>query len=260
MYNTHMKYTLAIESSTATPSAALLKDSELLAESDWDTSRGSAQRMFSAITEMLQNNSITLNDIGLFAIGLGPGNFTGLRTTLAAIQAMALPDRTDVIGISSAEAAAYQFAGGRESEVGGRGPGVGGRRSDDQRPTDQRPTDQSPRILVVGDARRRRLWLAAFSTDHGELQRSSDFELVSIDDFAEKTEPQDRIITPDWNSLKDELPSVVPAAAELTESAITPTAAAIARLARRRQERDLPSEPLQPIYMHPPVFVKPRFS
>jgi len=283
MYNTRMKYTLAIESSTATPSAALLKDSELLAEADWDTSRGSAQRMLSAITEMLQNNSITLNDIGLFAIGLGPGNFTGLRTTLATIQAMALPGHTDVIGISSAEAAAYQFAGDR-------GSGVGGRRSDDQRPndqrpndqrpndqrptdqrptdqrptdqrpTDQRPTDQSPRILVVGDARRRRLWLAAFSTDHGELQRSSDFELVSIDDFAEKTGPQDRIITPDWNSLKDELPSIVPAAAELTESAIIPTAAAIACLARRRQERDLPSEPLQPIYMHPPVFVKPRFS
>jgi tRNA threonylcarbamoyladenosine biosynthesis protein TsaB len=236
MYNTLMKYTLAIESSTATPSAALLRGSELLTEADWDTSRGSAQRMLTEITRMLHSSSITLNDIDLFAIGLGPGNFTGLRTTLATIQAMALPARTDVIGISSAEAAAYQFAVDEKC----------------------RPPR---RITVIGDARRRRLWFAQFSINHDIPQRTGDFELIAIDDFSAKVSSSDNIITPDWDSLSEELTAVVlPAGAILEKSAILPTAAAAARLARQRKERDLPGEPLQPIYMHPPVFVKPRFS
>ncbi len=60
-----MKYTLAIESSTVTPSAALLADKELLAESSWDAARGASKRMMTVIQDILAANSITLNDIDL---------------------------------------------------------------------------------------------------------------------------------------------------------------------------------------------------
>jgi tRNA threonylcarbamoyl adenosine modification protein YeaZ len=238
-----MKYTLAIESSTVTPSAALLADKELLAKASWDAARGASQRMMTVVRDMLAANNITLNDIDLFGIGLGPGNFTGLRTTLSAIQAMALPTHTDIIGISSAEAIAYRFLTSTTK---------------DRRPVtkDRRPTN----ITVVGDARRRRLWVAPFTGTEDSLQRTADFELVPLDDFADIITAGDNIITPDRDTLGCELKAVVPKTATLTESSLIPTASAIARLARQRKERNLPGEPLQPIYMHPPVFVKPRFN
>ena len=104
-----MNYTLAIESSTATSSVALLGDNELLGEFSWQIKRGASERIFSAIHELIKANGITTADISLFGIGLGPGNFTGLRTSLSAIQALALPTHADIIGISSAEAIAFSF-------------------------------------------------------------------------------------------------------------------------------------------------------
>jgi tRNA threonylcarbamoyl adenosine modification protein YeaZ len=237
-----MKYTLAIESSTATPSVALLGDNELLGEISWQVSRGVSERMFSAIDELLQNNDITPADINLFGVGLGPGNFTGLRTSLSTIQAIALPSNTDIIGISSAEAATSSF-----------------QNSEDKPQSTNQQTAPS-RILAVGDARRRRLWLAIFETEKESLQQIDEFELVPLDTFAERINLGDTIITPDIETLETELSVIVPNTATLIKVKQIPTAANIAHLANQRKANNTPGNPLKPIYIHPPVFIEPRFT
>jgi tRNA threonylcarbamoyl adenosine modification protein YeaZ len=229
MYNTIMKYVLAIESSTTSPTAALLgSDGQLLAEDRWDSSRGSAQRMFAVIKSLLESNNLTLADVSLFGIGLGPGNFTGLRTTLAAVQAMALPNHTPVIGISSAEAIA----------------------------SDLPDADTAKRIVTVGDARRRRLWLAVFTRESGTLIRQGGFELIALDDLPVHIKNGDTIVTPDFPSIGDDLISLNGIDHVCFQP---PSATAIAKLAYQRECNGIPAAPLKPIYIHPPVFVKPRF-
>ena len=249
-----MKYTLAIESSTATPSIALLGDDKLLGESFWQVNRGASERMFSAIDELLKNKGIKLADISLFGIGLGPGNFTGLRTSLSAIQALALPTHTDTIGISSAEAVAFQFVISDLRFL----------NSEHKPPsTIKQSTNQPPpasRILTVGDARRRRLWLGIFETSQETLKQTGNFKLVPMDNFFAKIQSGDTVITPDWETLKDDLSAIVPTTATLIKHPQIPTAANIGHIANQHQANNIPSEPLKPIYMHPPVFIEPRFT
>jgi len=66
-----MKYTLAIEQSTVTPSIALLGDNQVLGESSWQVSRKEPECLFSTIDELLRKNGIKPEDINLFGVGLG---------------------------------------------------------------------------------------------------------------------------------------------------------------------------------------------
>jgi len=228
-----MNYTLAIEPSTATPTAALLGDDTCLGKTGWDAARGSTQRMLTAVTSLLDEHGVGLDAIDLYAIGLGPGGFTGLRIGLSAVRALALPANTDVIGISSAEAVAASV---------------------------QRDCAPAGRIVVVGDARRHRLWVGDFGSSQSAPRQEGSFSLIPIDAFAEHLQPGDSVATPDWERLSDDLRRVVPASASLVESSQVPSAATIGQLARRRKAAGIAGEPLEPIYMHPPVFVEPRFN
>ena len=228
-----MNYTLAIEASTAEPTAALLHGEETLGEHSWEATRGATQRMFSVIHDLLEDHSATFESVDLFAVGLGPGGFTGLRLALSTLQALALPTRTNVLGISSAEAIALRV---------------------------QRETTPEGRIVVVGDARRKRLWVGTFCKQQGVLQREGDFTLVPIAEFPDRVLPGDVIASPDSTRLGRDLADVVPTSAMLLTSDLIPTATDIALLARQRQAAGSAGEPLAPIYMHPPVFVEPRFT
>ena len=189
--------------------------------------------MLTAVTSLLDEHGVALDEIDLYAIGLGPGGFTGLRIGLSAVRALALPSHTDVIGISSAEAVAASV---------------------------QRDCTPTGRIVVVGDARRHRLWVGDFDATQSQPQQQGSFALIPIDEFADHLQDGDSVATPDWERLCEDLRRVVPASASLVESSQGPSATTIGQLARRRKAAGIAGEPLEPIYMHPPVFVEPRFN
>ncbi len=189
--------------------------------------------MLDAITTLMDAHAVTFKGVDLYAVGLGPGNFTGLRIALSAVRALALPAQTDVIGVSSAEAVAARI-------------------QDEQSPTG--------RIVVVGDARRHRLWMGSFDTSQSPLRIEEAFSLIPIDEFANHLRQGDTVVSPDWDRLEAELRGIIPAEVTLIEAPQLPAAVDVARLARHRKVAGIASDPLEPIYMHPPVFIEPRFS
>jgi len=188
--------------------------------------------MLQATNRLLQNNDVAIDDINLYAVGLGPGNFTGLRTTLAATEAMALPAGTPLIGISSAAAIAAAAI-------------------------KLQPAD---RTVVIGDARRDRLWCGIFDTTGDTPVRSGDFRLINIDELPAALQPGDLLASPDFSTVGSRVAGIIPPQTSILPQSIIPDAAVIARLALARQAAGIPGEPLKPIYMHPPVFVAPRFK
>ncbi|MFC1462656.1 tRNA (adenosine(37)-N6)-threonylcarbamoyltransferase complex dimerization subunit type 1 TsaB, partial [Verrucomicrobiota bacterium] len=100
---------LAIEQSTSVGSIALLDDTRVLSEESWTETRGRAGNLFEMLPRILEAASRTVADIDLFAIGLGPGSFSGLRTSLSAVNHLALPGRKPVLGIPSAQALAHRL-------------------------------------------------------------------------------------------------------------------------------------------------------
>ena len=88
---------------------ALLEDEKILAEKTWHDSRNQAPSLFHFVPELCRTAGVGLEEISLYTAGLGPGGYTGLRTSLVAARSYALPGRTECYGVSSGHAVAYQI-------------------------------------------------------------------------------------------------------------------------------------------------------
>jgi tRNA threonylcarbamoyladenosine biosynthesis protein TsaB len=224
---------LALEQSTPTCSLALTRDAEVLASRTWTEDRGRNQQLFAELPPALEDAGVQIADIEAFAVGLGPGSFTGLRTAVIAARAFALPEHRPVIGVSSAEVLATEIL----SETG------------------------MESVTIVGDARRRRFWTARFPEAAALPSPRQGFRLVPASELAKALTGDAAVVSPDWDRIGDDLATATPPGAVLIREPRYPTAITLAELARRAA--DSPAEqkpPLAPIYLHPPVFVPPRFD
>ncbi|MFO7535780.1 MAG: tRNA (adenosine(37)-N6)-threonylcarbamoyltransferase complex dimerization subunit type 1 TsaB [Kiritimatiellia bacterium] len=223
---------LALETSSGLESAALLDDRTVLASASWAATREHARLFFDALRQLLAEQALTPDRVDAFAVGLGPGSFTGLRMALSAAQGLALPGNKPLFGLPSAEAAAAEAA---------------------------RETGRS-RILVCGDGRRQRIWSGLFEK-RGELfELAEDWHLDPISELTGRLPGGGALCTADWDALAAPLREAAAGKnVRLLERPLFPSAQTLGRLAFERLSRGQPSQPLSPIYLHPPVFIPPSF-
>ncbi len=223
---------LAIEHSTATGSIALLEDDIVIKENSWQRAAREPSMLIEQISQILAQQQTELSEIDLFAVGQGPGIYSNLRISLSALNGLALPDKKPVYGISSAAAIAHAYSQEHNIE----------------------------KITVIGDARRDRVWYAPFASENGQLQDKQPYQLIAIEELPKHITDQDTIISPDWNRLAEPLAAIQTNNAKIIQSDITPKASTVGQLAKAQAQQGIhPAFPLAPIYIHPPVFVKPRF-
>jgi len=217
---------LSIDQSTETGSAAILDDQRLVAERHWTETHFLRQQLFPSLKAMLNEAELEPGAIQLYVVGVGPGSYSGLRVVLAAAMAMALPVKTPVYGITSAETLAWQAA----------------------------EAARVTRVLVVGDARRDQWWTRCFRRRDACMNPVGDWALVHPRAF--KVDAAEAVATPDWARIGALLQAAVPPAVTLIARAFLPDAAILGRLAIARMAQGVASEPLMPIYLHPAVHVK----
>lgn len=97
---------LALDTSSNLGSIAVLRDDTVLAQTDTGGAMEHAAKLFPALDKLLSAASVTLTDINLYAVGIGPGSFNGIRVGIAAIKGLRLVTQTPMVGISSADAIA----------------------------------------------------------------------------------------------------------------------------------------------------------
>ena len=97
---------LALDTSTATGSVALVRDAELLGCFTGNPARTHGERLPGDVTSLLEAHDCAVSAVDLFAVCCGPGSFTGLRVGLATIQALALVNQRQVVTVPTLEAAA----------------------------------------------------------------------------------------------------------------------------------------------------------
>src|SRR5579864_9096983 len=99
---------LAVDTSTRTGSAALLRDGEVLAEiSDYEETPYSS-RLFRDVAVLQKKAGFRMNQIDVYAVAAGPGSFTGLRVGLTAVKAWAEVHQKKIAAVSGLEAIASQ--------------------------------------------------------------------------------------------------------------------------------------------------------
>ncbi|MCK0168118.1 tRNA (adenosine(37)-N6)-threonylcarbamoyltransferase complex dimerization subunit type 1 TsaB [Jannaschia sp. S6380] len=86
---------------------ALFQDGDVRAADYTDMARGQAERLLPAIEETLAEAGVTLQDLDCIGVGVGPGNFTGIRISVAAARGLALGLGIPAIGVSLLDALAF---------------------------------------------------------------------------------------------------------------------------------------------------------
>ncbi len=98
--------TLAFDTSAAHCAAALLRGQTVLAEAVEDMAKGQAERLMPLLQELLAKAGVGWKDLSALGVGIGPGNFTGVRLSVAAARGLALSLHIPAVGVSTFEAMA----------------------------------------------------------------------------------------------------------------------------------------------------------
>ncbi len=225
---------LAIEHSTVNGSLALLDNDTLLEEISWKRESREPGTLPQDIDDLLKKHNLSFTDIDTFAVGTGPGIYSNLRISLSTANGLALPDKKKVYGISSAFAMAFRY--GNEHNLN--------------------------EVSVIGDARRNRLWYVKFTVTPPDFSTTDDdYKLIRIDKLPDYIEKNETVITADRESLHTPLADICTTYPNIVQTGILPSATDTGRIAYLQATANiLPAFPVSPIYIHPPVFVKPRFK
>ena len=108
---------LAFDTSAAHCAAALLKGRRIIASRYEDMTRGQAERLFPLIEEMLGDEGAAWEELDAIGVGIGPGNFTGVRIAVSAARGLSLSLGIPVIGVTGFEAC-MELAGWPSGRVG----------------------------------------------------------------------------------------------------------------------------------------------
>jgi tRNA threonylcarbamoyladenosine biosynthesis protein TsaB len=101
---------LALDTSTAVMSIAILEEGQLLQEAHIHADRTHSLHLMPMIKELIQAVGMKLSDLSAIAVGVGPGSYTGVRIGVTAAKTLAWTLKLPIIGISSLEAMALGAA------------------------------------------------------------------------------------------------------------------------------------------------------
>lgn len=111
-------YILAFDTTACGCSILLTEDGKEIGEYAEEMAFGQAEVLIPEIKKMLEKNNLQFADIGVAAVCVGPGSFTGVRSSISAARAfgLACPDTT-ILGVSAFEAYAQNLEEGELATI-----------------------------------------------------------------------------------------------------------------------------------------------
>lgn len=97
---------MAFDTSAAHCAAAVVSGNRLVAEALDPMEKGQAEHLFPMLERLLSAAGIGWPDLTSLSVGIGPGNFTGVRLSVAAARGLALARKLPLHGVSRLEATA----------------------------------------------------------------------------------------------------------------------------------------------------------
>ena len=132
---------LGFDTSAAHCAAALLSGDRVLVTRHEEMGRGQAERLMPLLEEVLAESGAAWADLARIGVGVGPGNFTGIRIAVSAARGLALSLGIPAVGVNGFEAIALSAPEGHLPAL--------------PAPRDQlyiRPEDTPPRLMPRREA------------------------------------------------------------------------------------------------------------
>ena len=208
---------LALELSTKFGSIALLENGLIKKEINWIEQFNDRRQPFEALDEFKTDWS----SIDVYVVGRGPGSFSGLRVAFSVVNALALPNQNKVIAHNSAETIASKF--------------------------------ESSDVLVVGDARRKQLWIGRFK----KSKLIEEFKLIEYHELESFIDEKTIVVSSDYDRLSFLLDSHLKTD---FRKCFYPSAEDLAKIVYKKIVNNDKLEEFEPLYLHPPVFIEPKFN
>ena len=218
----------ALETSTSLASVALFEKGELIAEESMRAAGGSGEALVPMLSALFSRVSWSASDVSRWAVGIGPGSFSGTRVAVATAKGIVLATGAELVGVTSLDA----LAEGAQTEEG------------------------SPRLVVsVLDAGRGEVFLQARRGSVLSLAPSH-LPLALVADRVSAVAGDERPLFVGEAALALAT-SLAAGATFLTEAPHDlPRAAAVGRIALRRPAEG--ADVLEPLYVRPPEITSPR--
>lgn len=154
---------LALDTSTSHMSIAVLDGEKVLASYHEQVDRNHSSMLIPMIDKTLKKAKTNLKDIGGFAVGVGPGSFTGLRIGVVTVKGLAYSSHKPIVAVPTFDAVAENVIGF---------DGV---------------------ICPVLDARKNKVYAAFYRPVKGGMKRISEYLLLTVDELMKKTKNYDKI-------------------------------------------------------------------
>lgn len=94
---------LAFDTSGPWCAAALLQGDRVLAQAYEPMAKGQAERLLPVVEAVVAEDGLPLDVLDAIAVGVGPGNFTGLRIAVSAARGLALALGVPAVGVTAFE-------------------------------------------------------------------------------------------------------------------------------------------------------------
>lgn len=151
---------LSFDTSTRAASVAIMKDDELVGELIINDKRTHSQKLMPMLENLMNLADMSIDDIDLLAVCVGPGSFTGLRIAMATVKAMAHAKNLNIVEVDSLEGLAHNVA------------------------------SSSKKIIPILDAQGNMLYTSSYRSEGGRLIALSDIELVDMNDLIDRIEEE----------------------------------------------------------------------
>jgi len=152
---------LAIDTSTATMAAAIVRGEQVLASIQTEAERNHSLHIMTNIEQLLTETGISLQELSAIVTGIGPGSYTGVRIAVTAAKTLAWTTGKPAIGVSSLECLAFTPVLGHVDTA-------------------------ALIVLPIVDARRGQVYTAAFSNGQNDWTRLSEDKILLMTDWVDE--------------------------------------------------------------------------
>lgn len=209
---------LGIETAGTGGSLALLREGQLLAERVLEvTGRRHAQTLVAELARLCDEVAVRPSGIGLVAISIGPGSFTGLRVGCTMAKTLCYATEAKLVAVDSLLASATAWSGGHS------------------------------RVWAIEDAQRGEVFLGEYHRTPEGFERRGEITIVKAAAWLEQLPPGDVVLGPGLSRSQ----ALRTSATRIEASLAPPPARIVAELGRKAAARGEFADPwtIEPFYL-----------